>query len=102
MARSLGATIGLTIGSAIYQNILKKSLWARFGGWPDAGGEIERIRNDLDEINHLPEGWRGGVVGAYVQAFRGVWGLMLGLAVVGLVCMGLLREFVLHRRIGRE
>ncbi|KAF4950378.1 hypothetical protein FSARC_13212 [Fusarium sarcochroum] len=56
LARSLGSTVGITIGSAVYQNILKARLWERFGDQPGAADEIRRIRDNLDEINHLPEG----------------------------------------------
>lgn len=53
LARSLGSTVGVTIGSAVYQNILKARLWDRFGAEPGAADEIRRIRDDLDEIKHL-------------------------------------------------
>ncbi|KAF5025979.1 hypothetical protein F66182_1947 [Fusarium sp. NRRL 66182] len=56
LARSLGSTVGVTIGSTVYQNILKARLWQRFGDEPGAADEIRRIRDDLDEIKHLPEG----------------------------------------------
>ncbi|KAF4982371.1 hypothetical protein FZEAL_1990 [Fusarium zealandicum] len=56
LARSLGGTVGITVSSAVYQNILKARLWDRFGDEPGAAEEIHRIRDDLAEIKHLPEG----------------------------------------------
>ncbi|OAA36270.1 Major facilitator superfamily domain, general substrate transporter [Metarhizium rileyi] len=84
LARSLGATVGITIGSAVYQNILKARLWDRFGNQPDAAEEIRRIRDDLDELKHLPDGWYDGVINSFMEAFRAVWLTMLGLAIAAL------------------
>lgn len=81
LARSLGGTVGITIGSAVYQNILKARLWARFGDYPDAADEIRRIRYDLNELKHLPEGWHDGVIESFMIAFRGVWLTLLIMAI---------------------
>ncbi|KAH8200303.1 hypothetical protein TruAng_005519 [Truncatella angustata] len=59
LGRSLGSTLGITISSAVYQNILNDKLWDRFGDYPDAAKHIARIRNDVSELKHLPEGWVG-------------------------------------------
>ena len=70
----------MTIASTVYQNILKARLWERFGDRPDAADVIGRIRDDLGEIAHLPPGWYEGVLRSFMEAFRGVWFSMLGLA----------------------
>lgn len=100
--RSVGATLGITVASVVYQNILKARLWERFGSIPGAVDEIKRIRDDLDELKHLPEGWRDGVIDSFMQAFRGVWLTVLGLALVGLVCVSLMRQQKLHSDLGRR
>ncbi|KAF5656254.1 multidrug resistance protein fnx1 [Fusarium sp. NRRL 25303] len=102
LARSLGSTVGVTIGSAVYQNILKARLWDRFGAEPGAADEIRRIRDDLDEIKHLPEGWYDGVISSFVEAFRGVWLTLLAFAVVGLLCISLMRQHTLHSTLERR
>ncbi|TWU72131.1 hypothetical protein ED733_002604 [Metarhizium rileyi] len=102
LARSLGATVGITIGSAVYQNILKARLWDRFGNQPDAAEEIRRIRDDLDELKHLPDGWYDGVINSFMEAFRGVWLTMLGLAIAALVCASLMRHHTLHSTLDRR
>ncbi|KAF5584246.1 multidrug resistance protein fnx1 [Fusarium pseudocircinatum] len=56
LARSLGGTIGITLASVLYQSSLDMSLWARFGHQSNAADEIRRIKDDLTEIHHLPEG----------------------------------------------
>ncbi|KAG6008038.1 hypothetical protein E4U21_005051 [Claviceps maximensis] len=102
LARSLGATVGITVGSVVYQNLLKARLWDRFGDQPGAADEIRRIRDDLDELKHLPAGWYDGVMDSFMDAFRGVWLTMLGLAVVGLVCVSLMRHHTLHSTLDRQ
>lgn len=86
----------------MYQNILKIRLWDRFGDYPDAAEEIRRIRDSLDELKHLPEGWFDGVIQSYIEAFRGVWLTMLALAVGALVCISLMREHKLHTTLSRS
>ena len=102
LARSVGSTLGVTIGSAVYQNILKNRLWERFGDEPNAAEEIGRIRDDLDELNHLPEGWYPGVLQSFIDAFHGVGYTMLALGVGALLCIALMREHKLHNTLSRE
>ncbi|KAI5461467.1 MFS multidrug transporter [Mariannaea sp. PMI_226] len=102
LARSLGGTVGITIGSAVYQNILVARLWERFGDQPNADEEIQRIRNDLAELKHLPEGWYDGVMDSFMEAFRGVWLTLLGLSVVALIVVGFMRQHTLHSTLERR
>lgn len=100
--RSVGATLGITVASVVYQNILKARLWDRFGPLPGAAEEIQRIRDDLDELRHLPHGWKDGVIDSFMEAFRGVWLTVLGLALLGLVCVSLMRQQKLHSDLARR
>lgn len=100
--RSVGATLGVTVASAVYQNILKARLWERFGSLPGAAAEIKRIRDDLDELHHLPDGWEQGVTSSFMEAFRGVWLTTLGLGLVGLVCVSLMKQHTLHSNLARR
>lgn len=86
----------------MYQNILKVRLWDRFGDYPNAAEEIRRIRDSLEELKHLPDGWFDGVIQSYIEAFRGVWLTMLALAVGALVCISLMREHKLHSTLSRS
>ncbi|KAL1899906.1 hypothetical protein Sste5346_002772 [Sporothrix stenoceras] len=99
--RSVGGTLGLTLASAVYQNILRSQLWERFGDLPGAAEEIARIRDDLGELKHLPEGWYDGVIASYMDAFRGVWLMGLGLGVVGLISVSLMKQHTLHSTLAR-
>lgn len=94
--------MGVTVGSAVYQNILKARLWDRFGDYPNAAEEIRRIRNDLGALKQLPEGWHGGVIDSFMEAFRGVWLTLLGLAILALGCVAMIRHHTLHTTLERR
>ncbi|KAK1538438.1 major facilitator superfamily transporter [Colletotrichum paranaense] len=102
LARSLGGTIGITIGSAVYQNVLRVKLWERFGDYPNAAKIIGRIRDDLDELKNLPPGWKPGVIDSFREAFGSVWYTMLGLSILALVFISLMRQHVLHSTLERR
>lgn len=101
--RSVGGTVGITIASAVYQNILKTQLWNQFGNLPDASVEIPRIRDDLDELKHLPEGWpKSDVIAVFMEAFRGVWFTALGMVLLGLIAVSLMKQHTLHLTLSRS
>ncbi|KAK0720434.1 major facilitator superfamily domain-containing protein [Lasiosphaeris hirsuta] len=99
--RSVGATLGITIASAIYQNVLATQLWAHFGHLPGAAEVIARIRNDLGELKRLPDGWHDGVIESFMLAFRGVWLAALGLAVLALITVSMMKQHKLHSNLAR-
>lgn len=94
--------MGVTIGSAVYQNMLKARLWERFSGEPNAAEEIKRIRDDLGELKHLPDGWYDGVIASFMEAFRGVWLTLLGMSILGLLSISLMRQHKLHDTLERR
>ncbi|KAL2760706.1 hypothetical protein ACRALDRAFT_2024634 [Sodiomyces alcalophilus JCM 7366] len=102
LARSCGGTIGVTVGSAVYQNLLRTNLWARFKDYPDAAKWISRIRDDLDELKNLPEGWKEGVMDSFIEAFRGVWLTILGISLLALVSLSFMKQHTLHSNLERR
>ena len=100
--RSTGSAIGITIASAVFQNILKIRLWAELGGREGAADVIGRLRDSLDEIKTLPVEWRGEVREVYMEALRGVFLTALGIAVIGGLVSLAMREHVLHRTLERK
>lgn len=100
--RSTGSTIGITLASAVFQNILKSSLWEKFGDYPDAAEVIKRIRDDVGGINHLPPGWSDGVRETYMEALMGVFWLIFGLATTGAIISLFMRQHTLHSNLNRK
>lgn len=100
--RSVGGTLGITIAGAVFQNIPRDRLWARFGLEPGAAEQIGRIRDSLDEIKHLPPTWVMGVAESYTEAFRGVWAVTVALAVMGAIASLFMREHTLFSNLERK
>ncbi|KKZ66901.1 hypothetical protein EMCG_07397 [[Emmonsia] crescens] len=100
--RSTGSSIGITAASAVFQNLLRTGLWSRFGDREDAAKIIKKVRDSLDAINKVPADWRPGVLDAYMDALRGVFGAMLGLAVLGMFACLFMKEHKLHMNLARK
>ncbi|PLN75849.1 MFS multidrug transporter [Aspergillus taichungensis] len=100
--RSTGSTIGISIASAVFQNILISGLWSRFGDRKDASEIISRIRDSLDEIQKLPGDWKPGVMDAYMDSLRAVFIALLGLSVLGAIGSSAMREHKLHSNMARQ
>ncbi|KAL5000127.1 major facilitator superfamily domain-containing protein [Aspergillus recurvatus] len=100
--RSTGSSIGITIGSSVFQNILRSGLWSRFGDRENAREVISRLLDSLQEIRKVPTDWIPGVLDAYMASLRATFITLLGLAVLGaLVSLGM-REHILHSNMARR
>lgn len=100
--RSTGASIGVTVASAVFQNLLGKQLDDRFGDEKGAADRIREIRDDPNLIRNLPRSWQSGVVDAHIDALRGVWAVVVVFAVLGLVSSLFIKQHKLHTSIGRR
>lgn len=100
--RSTGSMMGVTIASAVYQNLLQGGLHQRFDGREGSAEVIKRIMGSLEELNHLPKGWDDGVHEVYGVALRGVFLAGLGVSGLGLLAASLLREHKLYNTVSRE
>ncbi|KAE8356435.1 major facilitator superfamily domain-containing protein, partial [Aspergillus coremiiformis] len=99
--RSTGSTIGITVASAVFQNMLKSGLWSRFGDREDAKTLIPRIRDSLDELRKLPADWKTGVLATYMESLRAVFLTLLGISVLGALVSLAMREHKLHMNLAR-
>lgn len=100
--RSTGSSIGVTVGSAVFQNLLKSGLWSRFGGRDGAADLIPKLRDSLDEIDKVPPSWRPGVVDAYMDSLRGVFLASLGLAALSMLTNFAMKEHKLYMNLERK
>ncbi|KAF2136336.1 uncharacterized protein K452DRAFT_353979 [Aplosporella prunicola CBS 121167] len=99
--RSTGSTIGITVASAVFQNILKHQLWGRFAGREGAAEIIARVRDSIGAVQRLPPEWKEGVLESYMWALKGVWSTTLAIGVLGAVCSLAMREHTLHKNLAR-
>ncbi|KIV81039.1 hypothetical protein PV11_08492 [Exophiala sideris] len=101
--RSTGSTIGITIASAVFQNILTKELRGEYGDMPGSEDVIRKIRDSLEGVKHLPDGWSRAVVnGIYMDSLRGAFIAGLGLAVLAAIAGLGMKEHVLHKNLARK
>lgn len=100
--RSTGSAIGITVASAVFQNILKLRLWGTLGDREGAADIIDRLRDSLDAIKTLPIEWRAQVQGVYMDALRGVFLTLLGISALGAVVSLAMREHTLHSNLERR
>lgn len=100
--RSTGSTIGITVASAVFQNILNLKLWGLLGDKPGAAEIISRLENNLEEIGKLSPGLESLVRGAYMDALTGVFLTSLGLSILGLLASLAMRENVLYSTLSRN
>lgn len=100
--RSTGSTLGITVASVIFQNILNSRLWQKFGEEKDASETIIRIRNNLTSIKQLPPSLREISVEAHIAALRGVFLAMLGISILGAFSSLFMKEHKLHNTLSRR
>ncbi|KAL9098981.1 MAG: hypothetical protein Q9163_005449 [Psora crenata] len=100
--RSTGSAIGVTIASAVFQNLLSKNLLKAIGDKDNAADVIGRLRDSLEVINQLPSEWKFDVQRAYMESLRGVFLTTLGISVLaGLVSLAI-REHTLYTSLSRR
>ncbi|KAI4145636.1 MAG: hypothetical protein LQ340_006214 [Diploschistes diacapsis] len=100
--RSTGSTIGITIASAVFQNLLKSELWEQLGDRKNAAQIISEIRNNLDYVKSLPPDWKGPVLDIYMDALRGVFLTTTGLSLLALVVSLFMKEHKLYSSLARR
>ncbi|KAF9636349.1 putative mfs multidrug protein [Lasiodiplodia theobromae] len=99
--RSTGSTIGISVAGAVFQNVLKRELWARFAGRDGAAEVIKRIRDSVGAVQDLPPEWKDGVLAAYMQALTAVWWTTFGITALGALCSLAMGEHRLHKNLAR-
>lgn len=101
--RSTGSTIGITIGSAVFQNWLSRSLMQAFHKMPNKDRIVRRIRNDYHEITKLHSpGLRQKALDCYMGAFRATFLTALGITILAGITSLFMREHKLHTNLARK
>jgi MFS family permease len=100
--RSTGSTIGITIASAVFQNVLKSSLWSRFGDRKEAAKLIPKVRDSLDEIWKVPVDWRQGVLDSYMDALRAIFITLCGISLIATLVSLVMKQHKLYNNLARR
>ncbi|KAL8732957.1 MAG: hypothetical protein Q9166_002355 [cf. Caloplaca sp. 2 TL-2023] len=100
--RSTGSVMGVAIGSAVYQDILGHSLWARLGRVDNASAIIHGVKDSLEQVDKLPQHLQILVRGSYMLALRATFSTTVGFAVIAVINGLLVRELKLPSTLTRE
>ncbi|MCJ1328586.1 hypothetical protein MMC10_005263 [Thelotrema lepadinum] len=100
--RSTGSTIGITVASAVFQNIIKTELWQQLGHKKNAADIIPKVRDSLDYVKTLPPEWKEPVIQIYMDGFRGVFLTTTGLALAGFIISLFMKEHKLYTNLARR
>ena len=100
--RSTGSAIGITVASAVFQNVLNKGLVEVLGGEKNGSQLISDLKDSLDVLKELPSDVKGPVRDVYVEALRAVFLTTLGLSVLGGIMNLGLKEHTLYKSLARK
>ena len=75
--RSTGSTIGITVASAVFQNVLNTQLWTRLGKRDGADVIIPKVKKNLDAVKDLPWTWKADVEQIYMDALTATFRTIL-------------------------
>lgn len=99
--RSSGATIGITVCSVVFQNILAHEMWDQLGERDGAEEIISKVRDRLDYVKTLEPSWKEPILNIYMDAVRGVFLVVLCTATLSALISLLMREHKLHTNLAR-
>ena len=100
--RYMGSALGVSVSSAVFQNVVGDKLWCRFAGRPGAEDIIEDVRKSLDSVKKLPPEWRDDVLSSYMAAVTSVWVVVGIISVLALGAAMVMREHRLHSTLSRK
>ncbi|KAJ3483963.1 hypothetical protein NLI96_g5968 [Meripilus lineatus] len=98
--RSFAAVWGVTIGTTVLQNELRKRVPAEY--LKELPGGVAIVYSAIPLINSLPEPLKTTVRGAYADSTAKIWEVMCGLAAIGLIASLFMESLPLHTEVDRK
>lgn len=99
--RTLGGTIGISIGDTIFTTELSKRL-ARIPNLASAGVSAAGTVSSFAGLSQIqPPDLRQQVLHAYTRSLSTIWIVSVPLAFFGLLCVSIVREYSLKRQVDR-
>jgi len=97
LIRTLGGTIGISIGDTIYASQLRQRL-PKIQGYNPSGGPA--ITNNVASLHQIqPVEVREQVLHAYTRSLATIWIVLVPLAFVGLIFIFTIKEYSLKRTV---
>lgn len=98
--RAVGSTVGVSVASVIFQNVLRPKLLDGLGDGADQ--LIEQITRDFDAIWDLDPETRGVIKRGYMESLHVVFIAMLAVGLVSMLCSLLYKQNKLHSTLARK
>jgi MFS family permease len=95
--RSLGSVVGVSLGSTLVQQVLRRRLRAGLDSGSEADKIVERVRQSLDFIKELEPHTRAIVMRCYEKATTAAFGLTIAYMSMALIASFWIRETKLSR-----
>ncbi|CAE6408597.1 unnamed protein product [Rhizoctonia solani] len=101
LIRTLGGTIGISIGGAIYASEVKRRL-ANVPGFSAANFSQGELETNVHQLKYIqPEELRQQVLHAFTRSLSTIWIVMTPLLFFGTVCVFFIRSYTLVRQVER-
>lgn len=105
--RSTGSTLGVSIGSAIFQNILKQKLSTKIHALiPDdynyAESIIKKALENTYYSSHAPKLVQGAIKASYELGCKGAFAFSLATVILGYISSLFIKEHALHTSMNRN
>ena len=85
-------TIGLTVSTAVFQKVLKDSLWLAFENETGSGVLIEDLRNNLDAVQSLDPRSKHLAQVSYMKALHVVFWIAMAESIVAAIASLCMKE----------
>lgn len=104
--RSTGSTIGLSVASAIFQNILKSSLLSKVNAVVKDSDEAQKIINkaleNTEYVREAPKYVRAAILDSYEAGCKGAFVFAFVAFIMGYIAVLFMKEHKLHTTINRD
>jgi len=94
--RTMGGTVGISVGQAIYSSILKRKI----NRIPDLSGidtSPSALAESVRTLQRLPQPQRGLVIHAYAQSIAAIWVFNIPVVAVGFIMVLFMKAYSLKR-----
>ncbi|KAI0483541.1 major facilitator superfamily domain-containing protein [Xylaria cf. heliscus] len=100
--RAIGSSVGITVSSAVFQNIFTHELYQKLGEGDEVNRLIEEVRRNLDAIWNLEPGIRGQVEDSYMKSFFFVFIAILAMSIASMVSSLAIQQNKLDGKLQRR
>lgn len=102
LIRTLGGTIGVSIGGAIYTSEVKRRL-SDVPGFSVSNFSQAQLESNIHSLKYIqPEELRQQVLHAFTRSLATIWVVLTPLLFAGTLCVFAIRSYTLAQRVERD